>query len=143
MRKLLLPLLLLVTLTFAVTVLTTPGPHTIWSCDTLKKSTTHSSAYVLYTANFTGFASWFKTVNRLDSTFYRVSYKVAAALSDTFAAPNDSLGAEYGNTIIRLHDTLWHYNVTDISAPYIKIFLTSITGNNDSTRIWLKAFLIK
>jgi hypothetical protein len=145
MRKILsLLIILMVGSIFAVTVYSTPGPHSLWSGDTLKTNTTLTSTGILYMANFAKLNVWVKSTAPLESSNYRIYYKSSSALADTFASPADTVGVVISTTIMRVSDTLWHYRSVDVTVPYLKIYLTSsATLNGNRTRIWLKAFLAK
>lgn len=142
MKKLLLMVMLLITaLGFSQDVLDSSGPHWLWEGDTLKGGITKVGA-ILYTGHWPYPGIWIKTTNPVDSTKFRVYFKGAFELTDTFAIASDSLGNDAG-TIIRVSDTLWHYcSIQPALAPYTKIYVEADgTDHGNRARIWIKVFL--
>jgi len=143
MRKIFPILILFLGFAIAQDVLDTPGPHTFWSGDTLKKDSTKTSADYLYTTNYTKLHVWIKSTNPVDSTKYRLYYVTAFGLTDILAVPSDSAANESGNTIIQVNDTLWHYRAITIAPQYNKLVLKSLTGQGNRCRTWVKVYMTK
>lgn len=140
MKKIVILAAMLVAVSFGQTVLKSPGPHWLWQSDTLKSSTTRTSS-VIHTGYFTDLGIWLKSTNPADSTKYRILFKCAQSLTDTFAIQCDTVGAA-GGTIVRISDTLWHYiSLKEICAKYTKIYAQALTDHGNRCRIWVRVFL--
>lgn len=141
-RLFLLAVLLVAVIGFSQEVHDGPGPYWLWEGDTLKQGVTKISV-PLHTGHYPYPGIWIKTTNPVDSTEYRIFFKGAFSLTDTFAAPSDTLGNEYGSTIMRISDTLWHYcSVFPACAPFTKIYVEADgTDHGNRARIWIKVFL--
>lgn len=125
----------------AQNVINAPGPYSHWQGDTLKKGATLTSK-ACPTGRFPYSGVWIKTTNPADSNKYRISFKCAMGLDDVYATPSDSLGAEYGNTVMRITDTLWHVaSIYSPCADYMKLYVTADgTAHGNRARIWIKQF---
>lgn len=142
MKKFILLLsLIIIPVFFFAGVIDTEGPHTFFNGDTLKKDSTKVASNLLYCSQLRNLHIWVKTTNPVDSTKYRIYYKVKFALTDTLATPSDSAGAESGNTIIRVEDTLWHYRSIKVAPQYIQLFMKALTGHGNRARVWLKVYI--
>ncbi|MGB3341339.1 MAG: hypothetical protein WBB37_07655 [bacterium] len=142
MKKLIFMVILLVTaLCFGQEVFDSPGPHWLWEDELLEAGVTKVST-PLYTGHWPYAGLWIKTTNPADSTKYRVSFKGAYELTDTFAIASDSSGNDVG-TIIRISDTLWHYcSIKSALAPYTKIYIEAdALEHGNRANISIKAFL--
>lgn len=119
------------------------GPHTLWNGDTLRTDSLKRSQYFTIGKDYVYAGIWLKTTNPVDSTHFRVYFKMANSFADSFATPSDTLGAEIDNTIFRISDTLWHCrSIRFNSLKYGKIFLQATTGHGNRARVWTKLELI-
>jgi hypothetical protein len=119
-----------------------PGPVDVWTGDTLKKNTTLTAANLFYCSQLRNMHIWIKTTNPVDSTKYRLYYKVKFNMNDVLATPSDSVGSESGNTLIRVSDTLWHYRSIKVAPQYIQLYLQSdASAHGNRARVWLKVYI--
>lgn len=138
----------LVAMLSAQTVITTPGPHSIWTGDTLKKDSLKTASKIIYTSGFSSVLVRTKTTNPADSTNYRIYYKTGFALTDSFGIPCDSAGASISNTITRIVDdssSTWdEKSITLPKAPYVKLYIKADgTKHGNRARIWTYLYLVK
>ena len=122
-------------------VIDTPGPHTFWNGDTLKKDSTKTAADFLYTSKYRTINIWVKATNPADSTKFRVYYRTAFNMADVLATPGDTTGTESDATLIQVSDTLWHYRSLKVAPQYNILYLKALTGHGNRCRVWLKVYL--
>ena len=135
-------ILVMMSFSFSQEIFDTPGPHTLWDGDTLRTDSILTASDFLYTKDFNRVHVWIKTTNPVDSTGYRAYYYIGFTQSDVFAVPVDTSGAESGNAIVNISDTLWYYNSFTTTALYTQIRLSG-NGADHGNRacVWLKVFL--
>ena len=145
MKKLFFLLTTVLAVAFAGDVFSTPGPHTVWAGDTLKKNTTLTDSDYVYMQDYDRVHVWVKSTNPADSTVYRLYYKTAFSLADVFAPTADSVADDVSTTLINVDDTLWHYrSVTVHEKLFLNLKATShATTHGNRCRVWLKILLSK